>query len=642
LQEAYCISKLKHDIRVESKVDLARREVRETLKTNVSDLEVLPTLFRYYPFVKLDGKIVDRMTRLLYLGKVHGFISGLQSFDSLIRLARNATYLREIYAVLLTSQQEIPRILAELGCNQTRERKMIDENRFITISPNTQIYNQILDDGSCLATVLVTPLQTLLEYASEVVKLPYVTFTKQFTDLDEKLDKMEKGVDKGLIELLEHLSNGAKRMPWLGLFKEHIGDYVDWAFSDFRTWGLHFIHKHEGKADPWLGRSCLNLLGAAEGSTILDPFCGSGTFIADAPLLGLNAIGVDINPLSTMISRVKCNVFNISLPELRKSILKLRVEPQVRSTHKEVMNQILSRLEDKNKRIVLGREASVLQILSVKNRIEELSADSLVKDFLYTILSRTVLDAFGKHGKEMRLIDDFTRDALNFYLHVYACQGVLGKLAIQAKGICTIFTETAWNVKKLLDGNIHGIVTSPPYFDALDYYGFSILPITILGLNRRDENLRVSLIGSKDRIASDADFLLYDLLPQSSQLLIRELLRVGREEKARIVLQYLNDMSDCLHLFSEVLPEGDRIIFVVGKYHHWKLGSRDVQLDGAQILIDIGEQVGLTLEDELPHNISKIESGSRIREESIIIWRKGGEIPSRRDPNRSNNVLIFQ
>ncbi|WXG43698.1 MAG: hypothetical protein WED04_06610 [Promethearchaeati archaeon SRVP18_Atabeyarchaeia-1] len=623
MREAYCICKLKHDIRVESKVDLARRETEQILGTSVTDLEVLPTLFRKYPFSSLDDRIIDRMTRLLYLGRVHGFIAGLRSLQSLVKLAKGATYLREIYAVLLTSEDELPEVAVALGSSDPQERGTYDENRFIDISPSVQVFNQRLDDESYLTTVLSTPIQTLLEYASEVVKLPYVTFTRQFTDLGEKLEKMEKGVEKGLDELLQHLRLGVKRMPWLGLFKDHIGDYVDWAFSDFRTWGLHFIHKHEGKADPWLARSCLNMLGVEEGCTVLDPFCGSGTFLADAPFLDINAVGIDINPLSTMISRVKCNLVNIPLTDLRQAILKLDNGEPVSSNNDARLDETLARLETKDKTRVLGNGAAVFQILSIKDRIDELSSDPLIKDFLYTMLSRSIVGLSSKQKKNKAMAHDFIRDAVDFYLYAYASQKILSDLGVHVKGRCTLFTNTAWSVNTVLDGKVDGIVTSPPYFDALDYHDSSSLPIALLGLDVEDGRLQDGIIGSRKRAASDADLFLYDLLPDSSQLIIRELLRVGREKKARIVLHYLNDMSDCLHAFFEALNEGRRTIFVVGKYHHWKLGNRNVQLDGAQALIDIGEQAGFTLEYELPHNISKIEAGNRIKEESIIIWRKG-------------------
>ena len=37
----------------------------------------------------------------------------------------------------------------------------------------------------------------------------------------------------------------------------------------------------------------------------MDPFCGSGTISLDSSLLGRNAVGLDINPLSVLITQVK-------------------------------------------------------------------------------------------------------------------------------------------------------------------------------------------------------------------------------------------------------------------------------------------------------------------------------------------------
>ena len=44
---------------------------------------------------------------------------------------------------------------------------------------------------------------------------------------------------------------------------------------------------------------------APEGSTVGDPFCGSGTVLLEALSAGFNSLGLDVNPLAVLISRVK-------------------------------------------------------------------------------------------------------------------------------------------------------------------------------------------------------------------------------------------------------------------------------------------------------------------------------------------------
>jgi hypothetical protein len=637
IDEIYCVCKLKHDIRVESKIDLAKEEIERCLGTEAKTISSLPLLIKKLPFSELDDKILHRMMRLLYLGKAQGFLIKAINAKDLTKLAKRATYLREIYGILQVPKYEIPYLIDELGYN-INSLKLQETERFIDISPNCQIFNQQLKEENYLSTIIFIPHQTILEYGSEVLKLPYVTFTKQFTKIGERLEVMEKGIEMGMDELIDYMNHSFDRMPWLGLFKEHIGDYVDWAFSNFRTWGLHFIHKHEGKADPWLARSALNLLGVDEGAKVLDPFCGSGSFIADAPLMGINAYGIDINPLSTMIAIVKCKLAEIPLQELKETMVNIyeRVSKEGFSTEVK-LRPLIEELEAKDKRILTEKARLFESILLIKEKIDEKTDEGLVRDFLYTILSRSIIDIAEKK-RTNNPWEKFVSDFIDFYLYAYAAQRVLSMLNIEAKGKCNIHTGDSRNAQKLLKGEIvNGIVCSPPYFDALDYVSFSRLPIILLKLDEKSKDLNINTIGSKARIANlDPEYL--DTLPESSRLLINQLIKNGRESKAKVVLQYLVDMKDCLCEFSNVINKGAHIIFVVGKYHHWKFGKDDMQVDGAQVLIDLGESVDLVLENELSHNISKIEAGKRIKEESIIVWKKDN-IQSKRDPKRSQNVI---
>ena len=51
----------------------------------------------------------------------------------------------------------------------------------------------------------------------------------------------------------------------------------------------------EISTSPKLCRSLLNLAGARPGDTILDPFCGTGTLLMEAAILGMKCIGMDID-----------------------------------------------------------------------------------------------------------------------------------------------------------------------------------------------------------------------------------------------------------------------------------------------------------------------------------------------------------
>jgi len=82
-------------------------------------------------------------------------------------------------------------------------------------------------------------------------------------------------------------------------------DAIDWDFVGAETRALtHNIHPYPAKFIPQIPSALIQELSSV-GDTVTDPFCGSGTTLLEALRLNRNAIGIDANPLATLISRVK-------------------------------------------------------------------------------------------------------------------------------------------------------------------------------------------------------------------------------------------------------------------------------------------------------------------------------------------------
>ncbi|MDH5696785.1 MAG: site-specific DNA-methyltransferase, partial [Dehalococcoidia bacterium] len=80
---------------------------------------------------------------------------------------------------------------------------------------------------------------------------------------------------------------------------------LDWTFRGIKAReGIHGIHSYPAMMAPPIARRLIGEL-TNHGDTVLDPFCGSGTVLAEAILLGRRAIGYDINPLALLIAKVK-------------------------------------------------------------------------------------------------------------------------------------------------------------------------------------------------------------------------------------------------------------------------------------------------------------------------------------------------
>ena len=81
---------------------------------------------------------------------------------------------------------------------------------------------------------------------------------------------------------------------------------TDWDFPDRVAHSpIEGLHPYPAKFVADLPRVLLHALPVPAGTAVLDPFCGSGTTLVECQRLGLASVGVDLNPIACLISRVK-------------------------------------------------------------------------------------------------------------------------------------------------------------------------------------------------------------------------------------------------------------------------------------------------------------------------------------------------
>lgn len=81
---------------------------------------------------------------------------------------------------------------------------------------------------------------------------------------------------------------------------------VDWDFADRTTHSeIEGLHPYPAKFIAELPRALLEVLSVPTGTAVLDPYCGSGTSLVESQRIGVPSIGIDLNPIACLISRVK-------------------------------------------------------------------------------------------------------------------------------------------------------------------------------------------------------------------------------------------------------------------------------------------------------------------------------------------------
>ena len=81
---------------------------------------------------------------------------------------------------------------------------------------------------------------------------------------------------------------------------------IDWDFPERVSHSdIEGIHPYPAKFVTELPRALLNLLPLPRGTSVLDPFCGSGTTLVESQRRGVPSVGIDLNPIACLMTRVK-------------------------------------------------------------------------------------------------------------------------------------------------------------------------------------------------------------------------------------------------------------------------------------------------------------------------------------------------
>ncbi|RWM96177.1 MAG: restriction endonuclease [Mesorhizobium sp.] len=389
-------------------------------------------------------------------------------------------------------------------------------------------------------------------------------------------------------------------------------------------YGTHGLHPYKGKFYPQLAKALVNISGIKPGSSILDPFCGSGTVLLEGMLNGYAAFGCDMNPLAAKIARAKTQVFSVdrSLADHALSSLLERVKrppARFKSTRTQFKDAVLRELDSWFASPVLDKMEWLLSQI-------RLFGDPRLVEFGEVVLSSIIREISQQDPADLRIrrrkeplvdapvIELFTERLSTQLMRLRKYWAVAGR---QPGEIISPTVEDGDSRNKdtfcrlgLVPGTVDCVVTSPPYATALPYIDTDRLSLmAIMGIESLGRSaLEGDLTGSREirtRVRTDMEAELLSRnatshLPDSVVRALRKILKANRNgdvgfrrlNMAALLWRYFCDMSRNIAEIKALLRPGAKAFYVVGN-SRTKAGENWSTIDTCGHILEIARMLGL-------------------------------------------------
>jgi tRNA G10 N-methylase Trm11/transcriptional regulator with XRE-family HTH domain len=420
-------------------------------------------------------------------------------------------------------------------------------------------------------------------------------------------------------------------------------------------YGTHGFHRYVGRFPSHLVRALINYCSATSEDIILDPFCGSGTTLVEARMLGINAMGIEISPLSAMITRVKSQFpekglfVSHTISELT-DFYNSRWDSflQGRSFSEITFDSLINRPGNHIKPFSnIERWFSKDAFLGTSIIVEFIMLQSgYLKDFL-TIALSAKMRSIGNVDvdvvrAEYRKVPRNNVDVLKLVkaqIHKMA-SGISNTINSSSKELKSSTTveviEGSVLTAKIKANSISHIITSPPYgVESLSYLRTHLLSFRVLEpiLGIDPYNFCEDVIGSEflmddapdvstfkvNKASATYNSYFYDLLKKNNSTV--------EQKRVLMMMKFFEDMYSTIERFSIWLKEGGRVVFIIGNK---KIGDSIIPTD--IIIGEIFNYFDFALEDSIQHKLKTNNSNSQvpwqeriIENEYILLFRKGTE-----------------
>ena len=251
----------------------------------------------------------------------------------------------------------------------------------------------------------------------------------------------------------------------------------------------HGMYRYIGKFPPQIPREILARY-AQPGMTVLDPMCGGGTTLTEAIIAGCNAIGMDVNPVSLMISSVVSSQYSID--KLSSLCLEIKGLLPYWSVDSLLYNPAML---PKKKTLSLGdnekyfSEKTMDECSLILGWIAQIE-DEKYRNFFYVALLAILRKISFANVKKINVTIDITKKVQDVY-PTYVKQ--IDSMLQAEVNTCDEWTNADLKILRgdarslpFEDSSIDIVIIHPPYLSNTAFSESTQLQLAFLGINHKE------------------------------------------------------------------------------------------------------------------------------------------------------------
>lgn len=414
---------------------------------------------------------------------------------------------------------------------------------------------------------------------------------------------------------------------------------------------VHYLFRYPAKLHPPVVNELIRAYSKL-GDTVLDPFCGSGTVLVEATVLGRHGIGADIDPLAVFVTKIKLHKYNVQHLRKTAELILDKVAHWRRSASEyerlkfsDIPEELVPTIAKEDNLWIPPipnlfhwfRNYVIIDLARILREIRVLKAPSTHKDFLLLCFasitrSSSNADPVPVSGLEVtahmrrldergRVIDPFEHFKKAIYNALKDVESYAGR---RVPGVSTTARQIdVTRISKSIRTPIDLILTSPPYNNAVDYYRRHQLEMFWLSLTKtRNERIQLKhryigrpRVRTREEIADGVE------LPSLAKVWY-EKMQVDSTSRAKDFEHYVASMQKAFQQQAGLLDTGQRAIFVIG-HSNWRgqeIPTKDLLVELAKSWFKVEELLWYPLKNR--YMSYSRHNGASIDKEYVLVLRR--------------------